>query len=59
MRKEKTAPRTQVIKEKQFLVFANLSVITFGSLGKKNLIVRQLLFVRERNPVDALERFII
>lgn len=39
MRQEKTASRTEVIEEKQFLVFTDLAVITFSSLSEEGFIV--------------------
>ena len=59
MWQEEAASRTQIIEEKQLLFFADLTMITFGSFSKEQLVFRHLLLVRERDSIDTLKRLVV
>ena len=59
MGQEEAASRAEVVEEEQFLVLSNLAVVAFGSLGKENFIVGQLLLIWEGDSVDALQGVVV
>jgi len=59
MWQEEATSRAQVIKEEKFLLFADLTMITFGSFSKEQLVFRQLLFVWEGDSIDTLKRLVV
>ena len=54
MREEEAASWTQIVEEKKVLIFANLAMVTFCSLGKEDLVLSELFLVREGDTVDTL-----
>jgi hypothetical protein len=59
MGKEEAASRAEVVEEEQLLVLSNLAVIAFGSLGKEDFVVGQLLLIWEGDSVDALQGVVV
>ena len=58
MWQEEAASRAQIIKEEKLLLFADLTMITFGSFSKEQLVFRHLFFVWEGDSIDTLKRFV-
>jgi len=56
---EEATSRAQVIEEKELLLFADLTMITFGSFSKEQLVFRHFFFVREGDSIDTLERLVV
>lgn len=55
MREKEATSRTKVIEEEQFLLPSDLAVIPFRSLDQECFVLAQLLFIWERDTVDALQ----
>jgi len=39
MREEEAASRAQIVEEEKVLIFSNLAMVTFCSLGKEDLVL--------------------
>jgi hypothetical protein len=58
MRKPEATARTDIVKEEELLLPADLPVVSFRSFGKPFLMCRHELFVRKRDAINALKRIV-
>ena len=59
MWQEEATSRAQIIEEKKFLLFADLTMITFGSFSKEQLVFRHFFFIREGDSIDTLKWLVV
>lgn len=55
MGQEEAASRTDIIKEEEFLVLSNLSVISLGGFFKELFVFLELLGIGEGDAVNSLQ----
>lgn len=58
VRQPERSARGHFIEEEELLFLANLAVVAFRRLGKKRLVLFELLLVGERDAGNPLDRFV-